>query len=164
MRPPAKPPRIEAAEDLSMQQLLDTYAAATSMSPQVLERANATLQVGAGHFTCQSKLWPLTREIMACNIHIYSHDLCRQAHNAFACLCYDHHSELVCQFSYWQQHVRGPTLQLAYTMHWLLIWYMQSLGAGVSTPPQHTQVQFDQVELEGFGPFHDAVTYNLANK
>jgi hypothetical protein len=44
MQPPARAARIEAAEQLSMAQLLAAYADATSMAPDVLAAAEAVLK------------------------------------------------------------------------------------------------------------------------
>ena len=48
LQPKAHVSRIASAEQLTMHQLLDQYAAATKMKPQVKERAHAILQVCVG--------------------------------------------------------------------------------------------------------------------
>jgi hypothetical protein len=47
VQPPARAARIEAAEQLSMRQLLAAYAAATGMRSEVLAAADGVLQVRA---------------------------------------------------------------------------------------------------------------------
>jgi hypothetical protein len=47
LQPSSRPvARIESAEQLSMQQLLEEYAANTGMQPEVLDLARSALQVG----------------------------------------------------------------------------------------------------------------------
>ncbi|GBF93021.1 hypothetical protein Rsub_05632 [Raphidocelis subcapitata] len=83
MRPPARAARIEAAEQLSMRQLLGAYAAATGMRGEVLQAAEGVLQ---------------------------------------------------------------------------------DLGASAAAPPPSVRLDFEGLEVEGFGPFRDLVSYPLASR